>query len=332
MVKKKRKKKEQRKKLSALILLLLLTTIMLSTATYAWFTSNKTVTISTLDVHVEAQNGLQISHNASTWKTVLQNTDITTGYGTDTNQLPANLEPVSTAGHVDTTNGFLNMYYGVVSANTDGSGKQMLKADQSVEEKGTTGKFIAFDMFLKVDADSIIEMTTASNVIPKVGGEDKGLKNAARVAFVTQGNVAASATVAEMRALKEAKDTDVLIWEPNSDTHTADGVAAARDTYGLTVTETGSAPLGYSGIKKDIPSDTVEMALANATNYADYFDAVTPDFKTPATITSNTEVFTLKAGVTKIRVYMWIEGQDVDCENSASGTDISYNIQFTVAG
>lgn len=293
MVKKKKKKKEQRKKLSALILLLLLTTIMLSTATYAWFTSNKTVTISTLDVHVEAQNGLQISHNASTWKTVLQNTDITTGYGTDTNQLPANLEPVSTAGNVDTTNGFLNMYYGVVSANTDGSGKQMLKADS---------------------------------------GDDKGLKNAARVAFVTQGNVASSASVADMRALKGATDADVKIWEPNVDTHTADGVAAARDTYGLTVTETGSAPLSYSGIKKDIPSDTVEMSLANATNYADYFDVVSPAFRTTAVVASNTEVFTLKAGVTKIRVYMWIEGQDVDCENNASGTDISYNLQFTVAG
>ena len=27
---------------------------------------------------------------------------------------------------------------------------------------------------------------------------------------------------------------------------------------------------------------------------------------------------------------MWIEGQDVDCENNASGTDISYNLQFTI--
>ena len=42
------------------------------------------------------------------------------------------------------------------------------------------------------------------------------------------------------------------------------------------------------------------------------------------------KIFTLTAGITKVRVYMWIEGQDVDCENTASGTDISYNLQFTI--
>ena len=27
---------------------------------------------------------------------------------------------------------------------------------------------------------------------------------------------------------------------------------------------------------------------------------------------------------------MWIEGQDVDCENDASGSDLSYNLQFSI--
>ena len=26
---------------------------------------------------------------------------------------------------------------------------------------------------------------------------------------------------------------------------------------------------------------------------------------------------------------MWVEGQDVDCENGASGTDITFDLQFT---
>lgn len=37
----------------------------------------------------------------------------------------------------------------------------------------------------------------------------------------------------------------------------------------------------------------------------------------------------LKAGITKVRIYMWVEGQDVDCENNASGGDISFNLQFS---
>ena len=39
----------------------------------------------------------------------------------------------------------------------------------------------------------------------------------------------------------------------------------------------------------------------------------------------------LAAGVTKVRVYMWIEGQDVDCENMASGTNVNFNVQFSKA-
>ena len=35
------------------------------------------------------------------------------------------------------------------------------------------------------------------------------------------------------------------------------------------------------------------------------------------------------AGVTKMRVYLWIEGQDIDCENNASGGKISFDLQIT---
>ena len=41
------------------------------------------------------------------------------------------------------------------------------------------------------------------------------------------------------------------------------------------------------------------------------------------------EVLQLQAGITKVRVYMWVEGQDVDCENNASGGDLLYNLQFS---
>ena len=42
------------------------------------------------------------------------------------------------------------------------------------------------------------------------------------------------------------------------------------------------------------------------------------------------QVFSLTAGVTKMRIYMWIEGQDIDCENYATGASISYNLQFAI--
>ena len=39
---------------------------------------------------------------------------------------------------------------------------------------------------------------------------------------------------------------------------------------------------------------------------------------------------TLKPGVTKMRIYMWLEGQDVDCYTGASGTYLNFDLQFQV--
>src|SRR5574344_377154 len=131
-MKKVEKKKDNRKKLRSLILLLFLTIVMFSTATYAWFTANQTVTISTLNVHVEASNGLQISSDAATWKTVLTNADITTGYTGHTNQVPTTLSAVSTDGTVDSTAATLNMYHGVVGSNAT-TGEYNLTATKETE-------------------------------------------------------------------------------------------------------------------------------------------------------------------------------------------------------
>ena len=65
---------------------------------------------------------------------------------------------------------------------------------------------------------------------------------------------------------------------------------------------------------------------------ATYFAAVTPQITTPATGIAQDnykKVFDIQAGITKVRIYMWVEGQDVDCENNASGGSISYNLQFS---
>jgi flagellar basal body-associated protein FliL len=63
----KREKKNNKKRLLLLIVLLMITAIMLSTATYAWFISNKTVSVDSLDVQARTSNGLEISADAVNW-------------------------------------------------------------------------------------------------------------------------------------------------------------------------------------------------------------------------------------------------------------------------
>ena len=328
---KKENKKENKKKLSSLILLLFVSVIFLGTASYAWFTSNKSVKVDTLDVHVETQSGLQISTDATKWKTVVNSTDITTGYSGAVNQLPANLEPVSTGKIVDTTTGYLNMYHGVVESNeTD----FILTSGKSTETNGTNGMFIAFDLFFKVEKETPLYLTTSSSVVAKEGSSDQGLKNASRVAFLNEGTSDISVAPETIQQLKGATDGTTYIWEPNYDTHTDAAVANARDTYGITTSTTGGNQLPYDGIISDITSgDNVLLSNAKASSFAEKFKAVTPDYKTNAAFGGSQQeyvpIFTLNKGISKVRVYMWVEGQDVDCENNASGTDISFNLHFS---
>lgn len=339
------KKSKRKNDLRSSIILLLLLVLLLISATYAWFTANQVVTISTLDVHIEAQNGLQISTDATTWKSVITNKDITdNAYDKNTNQVPSSMEPVSTVGEIDATTGNMKMYYGTVTADDDDDGQNKLTATLETDTQGTGGKYIAFDLFLKAEKAVDLELTNASNVVMKADSTDKGIKNASRVAFCVEGvKPSNTSKLDEITGLKGAVSFSegagsktVYIWEPNANLHTTEATIHARDTYkinGLT-TDGNSAKVEYYGIKNAIGTGVL-LGKTNNGEDADNFSKITPDYSTNSDENGKmkdetTEVFSITAGITKIRVYMWIEGQDVDCENNASGTDISFNVQLQV--
>lgn len=326
-------KKENKRKsnLKLLLLLLLLTTVLLVSSTYAWFTANKTVAVTSLDVTVEAKNGLQISADGINWKTILQLEDLqnaTTTYSTATNQIPEVLEPVSTGKTV--TSGKLDMFYGETDTNDEGD--YILTSTKQTDAHGSSGRYIAFDIFLKTtNAIANLNLTSNSKVVFDAPDDDStatsvGLENAARVAFLIEGNVADGATNTEIQALSGATAATTYIWEPNYDVHTAAGVSNAYSVYGITTSQTGGSVLAYNGVISEFTS--TNNVLLSSTD-ANYFAPVTPTYTTPANNASDTAIFGLSAGITKVRVYMWVEGQDVDCENNASGSNITYTIEFT---
>lgn len=333
-----KKKQNKRQKLSALILLLFLTVVMLGTSTYAWFTANKTVSIEKIDVNVGVSSGLQISTDATNWKTKVSNDDITTptAWTANSNMFPSELTPVSTGGEVDATTGFMQMYSGVVGTDTQGEFTLTSASLLADEKKGTTGKYIAFDIFLRTETAGNVYLTTDSNVTPKVTNgtaeEDKGLKNASRVAFVVEGNADATTAAATMQGWHGATKDKVTIWEPNAGSHTSYGVSAANEYYAKTVTVgDANTALAWDGIYAPITTG-VRLNKANKTDNATYFEAVGATSGIASLITTNASptaysvLMNLAKGVTKIRIYMWIEGNDVDCENNASGSNISYNV------
>lgn len=325
----KKQNRRKRKKYRLLILLLLLfgTGIMLATSTYAWFTANKTVSIGTLQVQIEAKNGIQISADGTNWKSIVQKTDLisaSTTYGAAKNQLPDVLEAVSTGGVVN-TDGQLPMYYGNIGTNA--AGNYILTATKETDTNGETGKYIAFDLFFKVDKESDIWITPTSGV-KTTDTNDTGIKNASRIGFVVLGNTTAGAAVSDIQALNKGTSSSTYIWEPNYNIHTPAGIANARDVYGVTTTA-DDVILPYSGVISEI-NDGDNVLLGNATQAKDAtkFKDVTIAYKTKANFTHYIPAFKLSNGITKVRIYMWVEGQDVDCENNASGGKISFTLQF----
>ncbi len=333
-------KKNRKNRLFLLILLLSLSILLLVMSTYAWFTSNTTVSVESLDVNVTTVNGLQISADAVNWKAKVLKNDIsgaTANYGAAKNFLPDTMDNMSTVGAV--TNGFMDMFHGTVTPNDDGS---YALYTTKVDEIGRTGSctgdsectgiyFVAFDLFFKVDADTnVVLVGLNSGVIPWASETDTGIKNTVRVAFVKEGHVAVGSTAAQAQALKQslaAGSSDVIIWEPNFDTHTQAGIENAQSVYGIT--NIGGNPLSYKGVKAAFDRNVgVTVNTTGSATFNNYFANVTP---TLTTIYGNTEdqpFATLEAGVTKYRVYWWVEGQDVDTENGATGKHMTLNLSF----
>ena len=368
-----KKKKANKRRLLLLLLLLLVTVLMLSTATYAWFTSNRKVAIEEIKVDVGASGGLEISTDAASWGVRVSKQDLLDADWADTatinpsNQIPATLANMSTYGNV--VNGKMDMFLGITTTDADAGIEYLaLSKENEVTSScmGDTGTkpcnnnhFVAFDVFLKLDNDGTgeektIYVTSNSSVTET---NNKGLKNAARVAFVREGYVdidtylginadydlglIQSATVTGINPA--SNQNDVFIWEPNNDGHTNAGKTHAASYYGINSISSASA-LPYEGAVgacTNIPLDYWNSSAGRTldgikdgsnvqvTQWTQCFQPVTVKQSTQTTHDAF-ELFKIRPGVTKIRVYYWIEGNDVDTENNASASDTTLTLYFSL--
>ena len=335
---KKSSRKAKKRRVLLALLMLLLTGVMTATSTFAWFTANKTVSVSTINVNVAASSGLQISVDAKNWKPVITNEDLETvlaeseTYPTNTNQLPTgDLAPVSSVGKIDGSNGNMELFLGEVKADDDGSFK--LIAEQNREQSGKNGQFVVFDLFFQVTGKTKLYLTNNAKVS---GHADKttGIQNASRIAFIYEGNKPAGTLADTIQALNETssvhEDGKAKIWEPNADQHVESAIQHAQNTYTKSITNDDDTAVDYYGIKAGIGGGNAQAL--NSTEET-YFEKVTPTIITYGdgiSASEYKELFDLEPGVTKIRIYMWIEGQDVDCEDNESGGGIDFDLAFSI--
>lgn len=259
--------RNSRKRLNSLILLVAFTAVMLIVSTYAWFSTQKNVTIANLYGKVQVAEGLQISLDAKHWGNTIDLSELNlaqkgvaatdykdpTGQYLDTdatflapasgvtNVVPDEYLPVSTAGTNTTDSASkarLVMYAGN-NTNTDD-----LDTVEEMAEEAASGYF-AFDIFLQnttngTAADQLY-LDQSSSVT--VDNASTGLENTFRVAFALYTNTAASTTangVLPQSTIIGATVTDqtvskVAIWEPNADGH----IQTILDTINPRITFSG---------------------------------------------------------------------------------------------
>ncbi len=364
MSNKKTKAKQNQRRTSVLttLLLLLLTLILLITSTYAWFTANQIVSINQIDVNVAATNGLEISTDANDWKTSITKADINSAItmSGNMNQLPQTIVPCSTAGDLGSA-GHLNMYKGIVNANLNTSGYYITSELVEEDNLGTesTKPYIAFDFYLKYEGQTGVSRSVYLDypgcyvehlVRDPLSGEltidrdgSVGLENASRVAFVLQGSVPLNSDAATARAISgTTSQTNTYLWEPNNDTHTQAAINNAPEFFGINDLSATAAPITYEGMYAEIDATNhdVDLTTCNSDEFPEFFKALTFGHKLSTYkqylyhgdngSEKSVKIFDFEPAIYKLRCYMWVEGQDVDCEDHASGTDIMYNVQFTI--
>ena len=89
----------------------------------------------------------------------------------------------------------------------------------------------------------------------------------------------------------------------------------------------------------ETPADTaVALSQITQTGAPDLAQNITPTWTSKRDEVPNLQFptdakengYALNNGVTKFRIYMWVEGQDIDAENFASGSYLEYNLSFSL--
>lgn len=287
------------------LLAVLCSTAALTSVSYAWFTMGKEASVEQIEVNVDKADGLQVSadaRNYSSWSDEISLTDLAAVRDDEqkvVNKLPTTetaLAPVSSAGNVK--NGVQEIFYAEDDKDDGLIGK--------VAEAGVD--YLVFDLYLKVDSKKTLQLKTTSTVT--AGQEAKDSELAARVSFVNLGHVGFEGSsydgAAAFALTGEATDV-AKIWEPNAVNH-IDGVTPT--------VQNGAEP--YAGITS--LGDEVKNGLHATTTAA----------VTTFTNDSATAIAALEAGVNKLRVYIWLEGQDIDCTNAIAQGSFATSLGFDV--
>ena len=380
----KSKKNKRKSEMNAMFFIILLALVLFIISTYAWFSTQRNVSITNLQGTVEVAEGLEISLDAENWSNGIvlgteegQLSIMNNAYTGHHNISPSEMLPVSTLGLVSGSMTDLKMLRGKVTNSTVTSLENIEVMNEGQTDSGKSDYPGYFDIFLKNESkdtshDDVLQLNYDSSLeLLDSSKASTGLQNTARVAFAkysgTSDTVADQATILKETAgvgvgAPAANVSDVAIWEPNSNAHAdyivennnkikwSSGDAAAyatkmlKDgktkgfdtntqlpTYALKDSSVGTTIndiYKWDGSESSIAKQNVlqTKVTSKASTESDY--ALEDGVQDLVSASDGTTKFGISPSkICRIRIYVWLEGQDVDCVNWAShGGVIKVNI------
>lgn len=342
---KKVKKKEEtttrkiNKKLTIIVILLL--GILLIFSTYAWFSTNLNVKIKTFTMAIEKNSDLSISFDGVNFEHSLEITrdtiinDLYELYPNHTNQWAANgFIPVSSSGIPNNNTPKFDMYEtsGVMYTRQDRERLNGFLRTRIAKENAPReyNSYLAFDLFIKNDTGSpeddnlYLQDTTIIQAIDEnISEEMLGLVNSFRIGIVRIGDVPLNASVNDIQNVSCNNSCEQIIFEPNSKNHTDLSIERALKhdielVDGIKFPTYASKKAGSKiYVKESIPGPSLNTEYYKLQDTRDENDF-------------DRAIFQIPNGITKVRIYVWIEGQDVDSlETDSEGAEVEIGIDFT---
>ena len=291
---------------------------LLTVASYTWFSLSRTPRVSDMNMYINSQSGMELSADplAEEWKLQLdfrELVDVTTP-----------LRPVTWS---DKEQQFYAAVYGIDGRLTDIPSWQPLTDERNANKDNLDGYYIKATFFARSGVAVAVSLSPAVEVDEGINGSGTyvigtPLWDSQQILHSNGGQSAENAVRIGIRITPvdltgEPKDgtSEFFIYEPNMDSH-IDGT-----------TEYIATP-SIDGTEHLIAEDHLIRQSASTWTEARPVQRNVV-IKELGEFVENPELFRLNAGdMVKIDLYIWLEGQDVDCTNEIKEAQILASIQF----
>lgn len=357
-----KEKRWHTQRLRNLVVICTLLAMLLGVTTYAWFVGLQEVNVTNFEVEIAAIDGLSLSLDGVTFSESVTPTISTDGLKPmssigEMDIASSRMKIYEKASYTATTGGFRLITSLVDNEEEEQDG--YVEFDLYIKnESGTEYD----ETWTEADEEGIYLTTNSAVAVGSAGVEETGIENSIRVAFAQIGRVKATTeTVATITGITCVTDQDgnltttsgvtgicrtAQIWEPNDTAHVDNAISwykeACLERTGADVYTENECNDVVGTVNtyavKDVIKSADKVNVYDGEDYNGYtgttkleaYDYYTDTEKLEKS-TARTEFITLAANsITKIRVYVYLEGQDIDnYEFSAIGKMVSINFGFT---